>query len=397
MIKRTLSALCVVSLTSVAFAQEPATPVKPAKIAPVTPAQLQKAKEAANVPKVNLPKKTIQAKRMIQEHALKDQTSEVELPPVVGQGGLIAKVNGEAIPLSEFSEPYDRFAQTFKARKRSMPARLAQRYRKTIAKRLVDEKLIEQEAARLAIKPTPSQLDEELKGYKAMFQTEERFQKYLDNANLSLDKVKENLTQQLLFKLLIERNNIGQISDDEVKAQYERQRSKYEEKEKVRASHILIKLDKAATPEQVAAAKAKADLLAARARAGEDFAELAKANSEGPTASRGGDLNFFGRGRMVKEFDEKVFSMKVGEVSDPVRTRFGWHVIKVTEYKEAHTRTLEEVKDNIRRMLEGRAKRKAKADLVELLRSKAQIEVYLPAETATEPVKVKAKPKAEKK
>jgi peptidyl-prolyl cis-trans isomerase C len=394
MMTRTLTALSALCLVSSAFAQEPTNPTtttpKTLKVKPApTPVQGK-----VITPKLKMPngKTALKApKSVFKEHALSGAKDEAPLPPVTGKDGLIAKVNGVGIKLSEFKTPYGRFEKTFKDRKRKMPTRLAQRYRRTIAKRLVDEELIRQEAKRLGIAPTAEQLNEELTSYKAMFKTEERFTKYLASANLTEDKVKENLTQGLLLKLLLERAKIGQVSDDQVRAQYEKQKAKYEEKEKVRASHILIKVAKGATPEQVAAAKAKADKLSAQAKAGEDFAALAKANSEGPTASRGGDLNFFARGRMVKEFDAKVFSMKVGEVSEPVRTRFGWHVIKVTDHKDAKTRTFDEVKENLRKMLEGRSKRKARSELLKGLTEKANVEIFLPADTKSAPIKLTPK------
>ena len=387
MMTRTLTALSALCLASSAFAQEPATP----KTTDVNPTPIQ---GKVITPKLKMPngKAALKApKSVFKEHALSGAKNEAPLAPVTGKDGLIAKVNGVGIKLSEFKTPYERFEKTFKDRKRKMPTRLAQRYRRTIAKRLVDEELISQEAKRLGVAPTAEQLNEELTNYKAMFKTEERFAKYLASANLTEDKVKENLTQGLLLKLLLERAKIGQVSDDQVRAQYEKQKAKYEEKEKVRASHILIKVAKGATPEQVAAAKVKADKLSAQAKAGEDFAKLAKDNSEGPTASRGGDLNFFARGRMVKEFDAKVFSMKIGEVSEPVRTRFGWHIIKVTDHKEAQTRTFDEVKENLRKMLEGRSKRKARSELLKGLTEKASVEMFLPADAESAPIKLTPK------
>jgi parvulin-like peptidyl-prolyl isomerase len=81
---------------------------------------------------------------------------------------------------------------------------------------------------------------------------------------------------------------------------------------------------------------------------------------------------------MVKEFDEKAFAMKVGEVSDPVKTRFGWHVIRVVERKDARLRPFDEVKDSIKRSLTNRANRTARQKLIEKLRAKAKIEIYLP-------------------
>src|SRR6185295_7575117 len=97
----------------------------------------------------------------------------------------------------------------------------------------------------------------------------------------------------------------------------------------VHARHLLVQVSPKATPEQVEAARVKAVGLAAEARkSGVDFVELAKKKSEGPSASDGGDLGFFRRGVMVPEFERAAFGLPVGGISDPIRTKFGWHVIK---------------------------------------------------------------------
>src|SRR4051812_11329057 len=114
--------------------------------------------------------------------------------------------------------------------------------------------------------------------------------------------------------------------------------------EQVRASHILLKTE----GKDDAAVKAKAEDLLKQARGGADFAELAKKNSEDESnAKNGGDLDYFGRGRMVPEFDQVVFAMKPGQISDLVKTQYGYHIIKLVEKKEGTTRTLADVRQQI--------------------------------------------------
>jgi parvulin-like peptidyl-prolyl isomerase len=248
-------------------------------------------------------------------------------------------------------------------------------------KRLVEETLIAQESKRLKVKVNAKKLQREFEKYKRMFKTEERFQRYLKNARLTEEKVKANLRANLQLRALLEHISGKSISEADLKRYYESNKRKYQVREQVRARHILIKTPKKATPEQIAEAKAKADKIAAEAKSknnDETFAALAKMHSEGPTASRGGDLSFFTRNRMVKEFDQKAFSMKVGEISDPVKTRFGWHIIRVVERKDKRLRSFEEVRDSIERTLNNRANRTARQKLIAKLRSKAKIEVYLP-------------------
>jgi peptidyl-prolyl cis-trans isomerase D len=106
-----------------------------------------------------------------------------------------------------------------------------------------------------------------------------------------------------------------------------------------------------AAGEEAAKAKEKIEDVLKKAREGQDFAELAKQYSEGPSKDKGGYLGSFKREAMVKPFADKAFSMQAGEVSDPVRTRFGWHIIKVEKVNEATVSTLADAKDQIRKKL----------------------------------------------
>ena len=224
-------------------------------------------------------------------------------------------------------------------------------------------------------------LKKEFDQYKAMFKTDERFNSYLKNAKLTEDGVKANLSKNLKLRNLLEKLGGKKVTDKQVQKYFDDNQAKYKVREQVRARHILLKTPKGATPEQIAEVKAKADKIAAEAKknsSDDAFAALAKKHSEGPTAPRGGDLSFFARNRMVKEFDQAAFSMKIGQVSDPVKTRFGWHIIRVVERKEPRTRPFDEVKESISRTLKNRANRTARQDLIEKLKAKAKVEIYLP-------------------
>src|SRR5512132_1729490 len=114
------------------------------------------------------------------------------------------------------------------------------------------------------------------------------------------------------------------VSDAEVRAEYEGKKASFSVPEQVSASHILVKVDPSGGPEADAKAKAKAESLLARAKAGEDFATLAKANTDDPSGKEnGGQLPPFGRGQMVPEFEKAAFEMKPGEIRGPIKTRFG--------------------------------------------------------------------------
>jgi peptidyl-prolyl cis-trans isomerase D len=141
------------------------------------------------------------------------------------------------------------------------------------------------------------------------------------------------------------------VTDRQVEDYYEENREMFKQKKEVRARHILFKLDQNASVEEEEKVREKASGVLEKARGGDDFANLAKKYSEGPTAPKGGDLGYFSRGRMAKSFEEASFKMKKGEISELVRTRFGYHIIKVEDVKEARAKTLEEVQGEIKKTL----------------------------------------------
>ncbi|MFH1886540.1 MAG: SurA N-terminal domain-containing protein [Pseudomonadota bacterium] len=154
------------------------------------------------------------------------------------------------------------------------------------------------------------------------------------------------------------------VPQEDVDVYYSQNPEEFSQEKTVEASHILIRLSPDASEDQVEEARNKAQNLADRARAGEDFAGLAKEFSEGPSAPRGGSLGAFGKKQMVPAFADAAFSMEPGAISDPVRTDFGFHVILLTKVNEARTRSLEEAAPEIRKKLVAEAAKSAAYDRI---------------------------------
>jgi peptidyl-prolyl cis-trans isomerase D len=150
------------------------------------------------------------------------------------------------------------------------------------------------------------------------------------------------------------------ISDDEISEYYDEHPDEFQNPKTVEARHILLKVGQDAAGEEAAKVQEKIENILQKARGGQDFAELAKQHSEGPSKDKGGYLGSFRRESMVKPFADKAFSMEAGEISDPVRTRFGWHIIKVEKVNAATVTALADAKDKIRKKLaDGYAKQLA--------------------------------------
>lgn len=145
--------------------------------------------------------------------------------------------------------------------------------------------------------------------------------------------------------------NQVEVPEEKLRQTYEANKDDYVVPEQRRARHILFEVKETDSAETRAEKLEKAKEILELARQGKDFAELAKEYSEGPSGPNGGDLGFFGRGAMVPAFDEAVFSLQPGEISDVVETRFGFHIIKLEEVHESKSRTFEEVRDEIARSI----------------------------------------------
>jgi len=178
--------------------------------------------------------------------------------------------------------------------------------------------------------------------------------------------------ERVLQEVYLTREMEKGLTDDKIKARYEKMVKEQPPAEEVRARHILVDNEEKAT-------KVIADL-----KKGGKFEELAKANSSGPSANNGGDLGFFKKEDMVQEFSDAAFALKPGQVTEkPVKSQFGWHVIKVEERRQAAPPALDQVRDDIRRDMA----QEVVAQLLEGLRSKAKIEQFdetgkpAPAET----------------
>lgn len=203
---------------------------------------------------------------------------------------------------------------------------------------LIADKIVELESDKKDIKVKDSEIEAELETLKSSYENDEAFNQALTSSGASMESVKENIRSYLLTEKLL--NDRVTITDDQIKEYFEANKETFAQQEQVQASHILVE-DEAAAKE----VKKKLD-------DGGDFAQLAKEYStDTSNAESGGELGFFSKGDMVAEFEEKAFSMKTDEISDPVKTEFGYHIIKVTDKKDAKEAVLEDHQEEVKNIL----------------------------------------------
>jgi len=291
-----------------------------------------------------------------------------------------AVVNNQVIAWSEVEQRAAPELQRVAAeRDPARRGKLREQVMRAAVEQLVGDKLLDVEVREFNIDVTDAELDVALEDVRRQNNREpEQFVQLLAEEGYTLESYKAFMRKHLARLKLVNlkvRSRV-KVSEEDLRAEYARFSRMEGEDPEVHARHILVKVDPGAPAEKVKAAEEKAQALAAEARRpGVDFVELAKAKSEGPSAPDGGDLGFFKRGMMVPEFDKVAFTLQPGEVSDPVRTRFGFHVIRVDERRAAEVAPFEDVKDQLReRLLRGQME-KYTAQYVQELKQKASVEI----------------------
>ncbi|HWO97058.1 MAG TPA: peptidylprolyl isomerase [Bacillus sp. (in: firmicutes)] len=229
---------------------------------------------------------------------------------------------------------------------------------------LIDQTIIEKEAEKQKIDIAAEDIEKELQTLEESYGGEEALKEAMETSGISLANVKKDLSLNLTIEKLL-KPRIS-VTEEEMKTYFNENKESFATAEQVKASHILV--------EDEATAKKVKDKLAD----GEDFSALAKEYStDTTTKEQGGDLGFFAKGEMVAEFEQVAFSLKPGEISEPVKTEYGYHIIKVVEKQEAKEASYEESKSDIKEQLTGEKMQTEYTTWLEEKKEEYKIENYL--------------------
>jgi peptidyl-prolyl cis-trans isomerase C len=289
-----------------------------------------------------------------------------------------AKVNGTGIKSASLDTAVNNFIENQKTFGVTVKDEEKDKLRADILNELISAELLYQESQKAGLGDLSKEADTQLENIKKGFGSEKEFQNVLKDRGIVIKDLKEDIKKGVYINAFLEKSvfsKMAPISEEEKKQEYETNKDKLNVPEEVRASHILIKFSDKATDEEKQKAREKIEALKSRLTAGEDFAKLAKENSEDTSAANGGDLSYFRKGDMVKPFEDAAFSLEKDQISDVVETQFGYHVLKLTDKRPARTLTYEEVANDIATFLLNKHKREEINRFVEELRKKAKIEI----------------------
>lgn len=283
-------------------------------------------------------------------------------PPAVA-----ATVNGEPIYTAEV----DRYVREIGQRlgvdfSRGEAARQRPQVARSVLDQLIERTLILQEARRTGRLATDAEVDRRVGELAEGFPSQEEFEKALLREGISRAELRDRVRFELTVRRILNSLPVPEVREEEARAYFQANRERFDEPERVRVRHILLRTE------------AEARVALARLRAGEPFDRLARELSQDPASrERGGDLGVVAPGQTVPEFEQTAFSLQPGQLSDPVRSSFGYHVIQVTQRLPARKATWETSREAVLRLVRDAKRRAAFERWLQQARSRARIAVNL--------------------
>jgi len=319
-------------------------------------------------------------------------------PLLIGQDDtvveeIIVRINNNIITRADLRRAREQLVTEINQQNSSNAAQEEKDREKDLLRDLIDQQLLLQKGQELGINVDTDmvkRLDELRKQMHA--ESMEEMEKAAQSQGVSWEDFKQNLKNSMITQKVISQEVGGHlsVSQQEIQQYYDQHKSEMERPEQVRLSEILVStqaapavktekgkevLPEPPSPEVVAKAQAKANQIYEQLKKGAKFEDLAKQNSDGPTAAAGGDLEYFKPGTLSKDLEQKVFAMKAGEYTEPIRTNQGFVILKISEHQSAGIPPLKEAENRVQEMIYMQKMQPALREYFTKLREEAYIDV----------------------
>jgi parvulin-like peptidyl-prolyl isomerase len=299
--------------------------------------------------------------------------------------GTAVRVNGVEISNERFNAFYQEYRRPYGinvAGRGDHLQRLTQ-LRKEAMDEMIEQELVRQAAEAQGIQVSEAEIDTALAEISEPFDNPDEFNRRIQSEGFTPDSYRQHVGRMIAAKKYLDdiRLGVATVSDEELETYYRDNEIRLTLPEQVRVRHILLTWKPMGTTDDRAAIRQQMVPILEKARAGEDFAELAREYSDdSATAGNGGDTGLFRRGQMAPAFETAAFALQPGEISEPVETSFGVHILRLEEHKEARLLPLDEVREQLREHIREEKMEAAVEQETERLRQEGEVEVLIPLE-----------------
>lgn len=284
----------------------------------------------------------------------------------------VAIVNNKKIPMDEFQLNVDMVKNSYYEMGFRLEDQQLNELKKIILESLIEKELLLQESRTMGIEIDPATIETEIDTIRDNFPDAAGFEQRITEMGYTLDFLRHEIGSNMTIEALIEQELASKVnvSDEEVESYYDSRIESFRVPEQIKARHILIRHE--------SGGREKIEEIMQAVNDGEDFEELASMHSDCPSGQNGGDLGYFSRGQMVEPFEKAAFALEIGEVSDIVETRFGFHIIKTEDQQAEEIKTLEDVKDDVIDEIRRQEVASRLQPYIESLKQKYDVEIMLP-------------------
>lgn len=319
-----------------------------------------------------------ESEKTSQQPAAASVESEEETGSVAVSENVLVTVNDESLTQEMAAQMMSEMAQRQGVPPQMMQSFMQQegdRMQQQVVAQFIDHTLAEKEIEERSITVSDEEVNTVIETISGSLPEGMTLEQALETRGMNIGKLRSDIIMGEKMRKLFETEtaDVETVSDEQVAAFYNENPQFFTEDESVTARHILITCKEEADAEEHEKAKAEAEAIRKQLEEGADFAALAQEKSGCPSKEKGGDLGSFGRGRMVPAFDEAAFSLETGEISEVIKTPFGYHVIEVTDKTEAKVQPLEEASEQIREHLNNQMRQEEFGKFLQGLRQKAEI------------------------
>jgi peptidyl-prolyl cis-trans isomerase C len=289
-----------------------------------------------------------------------------------------AVVNGAAIMNSEVDGEVLLVQKAVVATGKPLDCEQISSIRKEVIESMIKRELLYQESSKAGIKTDQAAVNKELDAVKKQFPGETEYKDELSRRNLSEETLRTRLEKNLAVQKYVEQQFTAKVTvkNDEIFTYYQKNPDLFRQPLQVRVSHILVQTDSSWDESRKKDAHQKAGAILKNLKKGQDFATIAREDSDGPTRTNGGDLGYVRMGQLDKQLETVVFNMKPGETSEVIETAYGFHLFRVTDKKPETVASYEDVKEKIQRFLRDEKAKQEAFLQANKMREKAVIEIF---------------------
>lgn len=287
---------------------------------------------------------------------------------------IVARVGNKEITGLQLREAVHRYSSSLIQRGQQPPPDIEN----TILRLLIESELLYQAGSRILIPDLENEVERQYRQIAGQFPSVEAMEEVLGQQRMTPEMLRDDIRRELTVGHVIQTQIYDRIevTEEEIEDFYEENREQLQRPELLKISHILVAVEPPADDDERAVAREKIASIRTRIEEGEDFEDLAAEYSGCPSGAAGGDLGMVSRGQTDADFEEAAWNLEVGELSEPVETAFGFHLIRVEERKEEGIPTLEEAREELRDFIIGRKAPEKIQEYINTLRREIEVETY---------------------